>query len=280
MAREKNGATKFGDYVMTLYRFKVPVEALEKTVLAVQCLGVENYSLFENEDSPKSDIYDADDFPIASEFFLETDEQVDSLKGLGLSFEIREEEPYPEYKQDPIEIGDFIINPRHIPLYLEGSMAFGTGHHPTTKLCLEGIVALKDQGIQSVLDLGSGTGVLAVAASKVWRPELIHASDIEEIAVETTRHNCSLNHVNAEVFLSDGFNDLPNILYDVIIANILLNPLCAMASEIQKRAARFVILSGIIESQKEDLLEAFSDMDVYEVRQMDDWCMIIMSSRS
>ena len=154
---------------MTMHRFKVPIEALEKTVLALQCLGIENYSLVENEESLKSELCDIDHFPLASEFFLETDEHVESLKALGFSFEIIEEESYPEYEQAPIEIGDFIINPRQIPLYLEGSMAFGTGHHPTTKLCLEGIIALKGHCIQSVLDLGSGTGVLAVAASKAWR---------------------------------------------------------------------------------------------------------------
>ena len=265
---------------MTMHRFKVPIEALEKTVLALQCLGIENYSLVENEESLKSELCDIDHFPLASEFFLETDEHVESLKALGFSFEIIEEESYPEYEQAPIEIGDFIINPRQIPLYLEGSMAFGTGHHPTTKLCLEGIIALKGHCIQSVLDLGSGTGVLAVAASKVWHPDIVHASDIDEMAVKTTRHNCALNHVNAEVFLSDGFSSLSAERYDVVIANILLNPLCGMAADIQKHSAKFVILSGIIESQKEDLLAAFSDMDMHEIRQMDGWCMIIMRRKS
>jgi ribosomal protein L11 methyltransferase len=264
----------------TVYQFKIPVEQLEKITLALTHLEVQNYALFENDDSPKSTFCDADGFPIAQEFFLETDEQIEALKALGFTYEQKELTTYQEAENEPINIGPFTINPKQIPIYLEGSMAFGTGHHQTTKLCIMGLEILKNEPIHTVFDLGSGTGVLAIAAAKYFKNiNLIHASDIDPIAVEITEHNFALNHIKAETFLSDGFQNIPNITYDLIIANILLNPLCSMASDIINHTAQYVILSGIIESQKVDLLDAFSHLNIHTELQLDEWCMLILKRK-
>lgn len=264
-----------------IQQFKIPVEQLEKITLALLHMEIQDYALCENEGSPKSNLCDADGFPLAQEFILEiseaSDEQLQSLRALGFAHEEKEIAPYADTKNTEIPIGPFMINPARIRIYLEGAMAFGTGHHQTTKLCAIGLEIIKNESITSILDLGSGTGILGIAAAKYFKEaSTIHASDVDPIAVETTRHNFALNEIKAQTFLSDGFQSIPGASYDLILANILLNPLCNMASEIIKRTKKYVILSGIIDTQKSELREAFHALTVHTELQLDEWCMLIL----
>lgn len=172
----------------------------------------------------------------------------------------------------PVRAGRFFLHGAHdagvvppgvIPLRIEAGMAFGTGHHESTALCLEALCRLaKAQRFARTLDVGCGTGVLAIAAAKLWHG-IVMASDIDAIATEVTRENARTNGSGPEIHtvVADGL-DHPAIRawapYDLICANILAGPLTKLAPAIAKavRASGTVLLSGLLGNQ-ENLVLSF-----------------------
>jgi len=172
----------------------------------------------------------------------------------------------------PVRAGRFFLHGAHdagivppgvIPLRIEAGQAFGTGHHESTALCLEALCRLgKARRFQRVLDIGCGTGVLAIAAAKLWHGMVV-ASDIDPVAVETTRANARTNGTGPEIHsvCADGL-DHPAIRastpYDLICANILAGPLTRLAPAIAKaaRSGGTVLLSGLLRNQ-ENLVLSF-----------------------
>ena len=146
-------------------------------------------------------------------------------------------------------------------------MAFGTGHHGTTKGCLTALDTLSQQGFvgKNVIDVGCGTAVLAMGAALLW-PGKVLASDIDEIATETSKANATANNLGdrIDVVTCAGF-DHPDLLaqapYDLILANILKGPLIALAPDMGKNCASggHAILSGILNPQAEAVIEAYED---------------------
>ena len=166
----------------------------------------------------------------------------------------------------PVRAGRFFLHGAHdagaipagvIPIRIEAGLAFGTGHHESTALCLEALCRLaKQRQFSRVLDVGCGTGVLAIAAAKLWRAKVI-ASDIDTIAVATARQNARDNDVAPLIrFACAGGLDHPAIRaaapYDLICANILARPLMQLAPAIARAAApaATVLLSGLLRDQE------------------------------
>jgi len=144
-----------------------------------------------------------------------------------------------------------------IPIRIEAGLAFGTGHHESTTLCLEAITLLgRGRRPQRILDLGCGTGVLAIAAAKLWRQRVL-ASDIDPVATEVAGDNARMNGVRPLVraIVADGMTS-PAIQagapYDVIVANILAGPLQLLAPALSVALARggAVVLSGLLRDQE------------------------------
>lgn len=145
-------------------------------------------------------------------------------------------------------------NPDAINLVLDPGLAFGTGSHPTTRLCLQWL----EQHVQpadSVLDYGCGSGILTIAALKfgVWHAWGV---DIDPLSVTTARENALTNRVNAEFYLPDAD---PGTRSSVVIANILTNPLLALAPLLADRClpGGKLVLSGILDEQAEKILRAY-----------------------
>lgn len=148
------------------------------------------------------------------------------------------------------------IPPGKIPVLVEAGEAFGTGHHGTTEGCLEALSRI-DSGFRParVLDLGTGTGILAIAAAKLWRARTI-ATDIDPIAVRVAEENVALNGVAAQVrcALAAGATH-PAIHgaapFDLVIANILAGPLRQLAGDIAPLVAHggHLVLSGLFTEQ-------------------------------
>ncbi len=149
--------------------------------------------------------------------------------------------------------GDTAINIR-----LDPGVAFGTGSHPTTHLCLQWIDA-NVQNNQSVLDYGCGTGILAIAAKKVGAKEVL-GTDIDPQAVEAAQINSEANDAPARFVLPEG---MPEGQFDVVVANILSNPLKFLAPALLARVKEggSLVLSGILARQAEEVIEVYRGHD-------------------
>jgi ribosomal protein L11 methyltransferase len=156
-----------------------------------------------------------------------------------------------------------------IRIELDPGLAFGTGSHPTTHLCLEWLESNLPPGI-SVLDYGCGSGILAIAARLLGAGETL-AVDIDEQAVQSTRDNAEINGVTLHAMLPDA---LVGGRYGVVVANILSNPLKVLAPMLAQsvQAGGNLVLSGVLERQAEEVAAIYRQwmpMSVWRAR--DGW---------
>lgn len=166
---------------------------------------------------------------------------------------------------EPIRISDrlWIVPSWHdapdsaaINLVLDPGMAFGTGSHPTTRLCLEWLERMVQPGV-ALLDYGCGSGILAIAAAKLGA-ESVSGVDIDPQAIVAADANAANNRVSA------SFTDSSQAIsgqFDIVVANILANPLRALAPAIcgHVRAGGQLALSGILDEQAEELIAFYAD---------------------
>lgn len=175
----------------------------------------------------------------------------------------------------PVEAGRFWLFGTHdmdnipanvpFPIEINAGLAFGTGHHGTTKGCLLIFDGLLTAGFtpKRVLDLGCGAGVLAIAAAKALGQDIL-ATDIDQDAVNVTLENAAVNTVAQHIrsYQADGFDSplLRGKQFDLIFANILAGPLMGLAPDIAAALAPGgkVILSGILDEQSETVMKAFT----------------------
>lgn len=172
----------------------------------------------------------------------------------------------------PQRIGRFWIHGSHVaepppdgavPIHLDAGQAFGSGEHESTRGCLLALDRLaRQRRLKRVLDLGCGAGILAIAAAKCW-PARVLAADNDPVAVAVASDNAARNGVAARVrcLLSDGYGSA--VLrragpFDLILANILADPLCAMARATARNLAPggVAVLSGLLERQADRVLAA------------------------
>jgi ribosomal protein L11 methyltransferase len=142
-----------------------------------------------------------------------------------------------------------------INLVLDPGLAFGTGAHPTTFLCLQWL-ADTIQGGETLLDYGCGSGILAIAAAKLGAASVLGV-DIDENALQATRDNAAANAVTLEVRHSGQPLDEQ---FDIVIANILTNPLCVLAPLLARRVAPGgrLALSGVLAAQAQQVIDAYA----------------------
>ena len=176
----------------------------------------------------------------------------------------------------PVEAGDFFVYGSHDsdkvpanckPLLIEAAMAFGTGHHGTTKGCLTALDNLFKSGFigTNVVDIGCGTAVLAMGAALCW-PGKVLASDIDEIATETSKANAHANGLGDRIkIITCAGYDHPDLNasapYDLILAIILKGPLVALAPVMSNNSilGGYIILSGLLNTQADAVIDAYSD---------------------
>lgn len=196
---------------------------------------------------------------------------------------------------EPIREGRFVVHtsahPADAPpggraFLIDAGRAFGTGHHATTSGCLAMLDGLADRQFESVIDVGTGTGLLAFAARHLWPVARIVATDIDAAAIEVTRENMALNAIDGiELIVADGALD-PAIEagapYDLVIANILAGPLQSMAPELTAIAApdAAILLAGLLETQRDAVVEAFRacGCKLESVDRRGDWTILRLSA--
>ncbi len=162
-----------------------------------------------------------------------------------------------------------INEPNAVIVKLDPGLAFGTGSHPTTKLCLTWL-ANHDLTNKIILDYGTGSGILAIAAKKLGAKK-VYAVDIDTQALQAVEENAAHNTVDIIACTPDK---LPAIQADIIIANILANPLISLAPKILSylNASGHLILSGILISQLDEVKNAYSREIHFDMPVVDeDW---------
>jgi ribosomal protein L11 methyltransferase len=184
---------------------------------------------------------------------------------------------------EPVEITDsfWIVPTWHQPpaqarqvIRLDPGLAFGTGTHPTTRMCLRWIAAHPPRG-QRVLDYGCGSGILAIGAAKFGAAS-VDAVDIDEAAVRSTEENAAAN----EVQLSVGLPERASGVYETVLANILATPLKVLAPLLRGHVAPggSLVLAGILARQADELKAAYAPYCALEVSdEQDGW--ILMTAR-
>ncbi len=218
------------------------------------------------------------------------DENLELNLGRAWSVEALEETDWVRLTQsqfDPIPISPrlWIVpswhtapDPAAINLQLDPGLAFGTGGHPTTRLCLQWLDEHL-RGGESVLDYGCGSGILAIAAARLGAGNVL-GIDIDPQAILSSRQNAATNNVAVDFFLPD---EAPARLADIVIANILTNPLKVLAPLLAgvTRPGGRLVLSGILAHQAEDVLavyRAWFDIDLY--REDEGWACLSGSRKS
>ena len=194
----------------------------------------------------------------------------------------------------PVRAGRFVVHGQHdrskvpankLGIEIEAALAFGTGHHGTTRGCLLLLdEVLKAHLPRRVLDLGTGTGVLAIAAAKALRKNVL-ASDIDPLAVRVARENARLNGagdlvqaIHATGFSAPEFS--ARAPFDLVLANILANPLRQMATPMAQHLAplALVILSGLLPSQAQGVVAAYRARGLVLRKQLgiEGWSSLLM----
>jgi ribosomal protein L11 methyltransferase len=167
-----------------------------------------------------------------------------------------------------------------LSIALDPGLAFGTGSHPTTALCLEWLARQEQLTGQVCIDYGCGSGILALAAAKLGAAQ-VWAVDHEAQALQATRENAAHNNVAAQIHTVLPA-DLPAMQADCIVANILANPLCELAPTLAAlaRPGAPIILSGILTEQRDKVKAAYLPyVDWEQDEQREDWVCLVGQRR-
>ena len=187
----------------------------------------------------------------------------------------------------PTTIGKFIIappwsevdDPERIVIRVEPNMAFGTGTHETTQLCLKAISERYDASM-SVLDVGTGTGILAIATAKLGGTNIL-ACDTDLDSVKIARENAVLNDVGEEIEFFDGSIDAATPQFDFVCANLTIDVIVPILDLLLAKAKHTLLLSGILSEQEPQIREALQKFDIsdsrFEIERSGEWISVIVT---
>jgi ribosomal protein L11 methyltransferase len=182
----------------------------------------------------------------------------------------------------------FSPRPDMVDFVIPAGLAFGTGQHATTSGCLDALDRLKREGkvFRNLIDVGTGTGLLAFAAMHLWPAAKAMATDIDPISIDVVRENMALNDVRGlSLVVADGVSHrdiVSRAPYDLVIANILAQPLIDMAPLIAAAVAHrgTLILAGLLDVQAAAVIRAYKREGMRLIRQgAGEWPVLVMRGR-
>ncbi len=197
---------------------------------------------------------------------------------------------------EPLSVGRFYVRTPDYPplagavdLVIPAGLAFGTGQHATTSGCLGVLDGLKRRGkvFRNVLDLGTGTGLLAFAAARLWPAARLTASDIDPVSIDVVRENAVMNEVRGlKLVVADALSHrdlVSRAPYDLVIANILAQPLIDMAPWVAASVAPggTLILAGLLDTQAAAVARAYVEQNMRLVATGDsEWPVLTLVART
>ncbi len=197
---------------------------------------------------------------------------------------------------EPLTIGRFYVRTPDYPpradlvdLVIPAGLAFGTGQHATTSGCLGVLDGLKRRGrvFRNILDLGTGTGLLAFAAGRLWPTAHLTASDIDPVSIDVVRENAADNRVRGlKLVVADGLSHrglVTRAPYDLVIANILAQPLIDMAPWVAASIAPggTLILAGLLDTQAAAVSRAYVEQNMRLVAKgVGEWPVLTLVART
>lgn len=182
-----------------------------------------------------------------------------------------------------VEVGSFYIRPSwleaidgKIDIIIDPALAFGSGHHETTSSCLEAIdeFVKKDD---TLLDVGTGSGILAIASAK--KGAVVDICDTDEVCLISTKSNFELNSSKFNNFWIGSVNSTKNT-YDVVVANIVADVLLMIASDLKKvlKSNAKLILSGILDKHEDKILKKFNDLKLETRIHKNEWVTLVFTN--
>lgn len=252
---------------------RAAAEAAAAAVDADPLLEGATYSILEEDED--AGLWRIDGYPTSSDEAARLEARLRAQPGLEVAVEPLADADWLAMALSglpPVRAGRFFVYGLHdrgkvpadtVNLRIEAGAAFGTGHHGTTVGCLEAFDGLLAAGesFGRVLDVGTGTGVLAIAAARTGSPVAV-GTDIDPPSVRIAAENAAENDARAEFVLADGLSHADvarHAPYDLVFANILAAPLVELAPQITEavRPGGAVILSGLLRTQEQRVLDAY-----------------------
>jgi len=179
----------------------------------------------------------------------------------------------------PVEIDEFYIHPSwydpkedKINILIDPALAFGSGHHETTRSCVKAIKKYVKKG-NSLLDVGCGSGILGIVANRLGA--VVDACDTDPLAVKSTKENYELNKAEYNKIWEGSVNKADKT-YDVIVANIIADVLIFIANDLKKHVNNILILSGIIDKYKDKVLQKYKDFKLIDEIKENEWVTLVL----
>lgn len=267
-------------------------EAIESALNELDSLGTEIDSLRKVKDEPQvvTGFFDAlpgevDVRAAVAESLRIYGLQPDAVKGMATRT-VEETDWLAEWKKHwkPTVIGRFVIAPPwesvdgtdKIVIRIEPNMAFGTGTHETTQLCLQ-VIGDHYDADQSFLDVGTGTGILAIAAAKLGGTAIL-AFDTDADSVKIAKENAIANGVSDRIEFVDGSINEDTPVFDLVCANLTLDVIAPILPLLIAKAGKTLLLSGILAEQKHAIVEDLKKQQIsnYEIAHSGEWISVFV----